>query len=319
MVGRNVHLHRTRYKLKRPKRKAMLQHVMRVVLGAAMILAGVGHLTFQRQEFLAQVPRWLPNDVNFMGMVVLASGVVEIGLGVAMVVLRKQRVQVGLALGLFFVLIFPGNISQYTNGISAFGLDTDTKRLVRLFFQPVMVLWALWSTGALAYLRGQRAVAMQVGSFYEIEAALLNGQMRSMEAYKGKTVIVVNTASKCGLTPQYEGLETLYKKYKDRGLVILGFPCNQFGQQERGGAEEIAEFCSVNYGVSFPMYGKVEVNGSNTHPVFGYLKGALGGVLGSDIKWNFTKFVIDKTGKPVKRYAPTTKPEQMEAYLQTIL
>lgn len=155
--------------------------------------------------------------------------------------------------------------------------------------------------------------------FYDLEAKLLNGQTKSMADYSGKTVMVVNTASKCGLTPQYEGLENLYQKYKDDGLVILGFPCNQFGNQEPGDANDIEEFCQVNYGVSFPIFEKIEVNGRNTHPVFKYLKSKLGGLLGSSIKWNFTKFVVDKDGKPVKRFAPTTKPEAMEDYIKKML
>lgn len=155
--------------------------------------------------------------------------------------------------------------------------------------------------------------------FYDLEAKLLNGQTKSMADYSGKTVMVVNTASKCGLTPQYEGLENLYQKYKDDGLVILGFPCNQFGNQEPGDANDIEEFCQVNYGVSFPIFEKIEVNGRNTHPVFKYLKSKLGGLLGSSIKWNFTKFVVDKNGKPVKRFAPTTKPEAMEDYIKKML
>lgn len=155
--------------------------------------------------------------------------------------------------------------------------------------------------------------------FYDLEAKLLNGQTKSMADYAGKTVMVVNTASKCGLTPQYEGLENLYQKYKDDGLVILGFPCNQFGNQEPGDASDIEEFCQVNYGVSFPIFEKIEVNGRNTHPVFKYLKSKLGGLLGSSIKWNFTKFVVDKNGKPVKRFAPTTKPEAMEHYIKKML
>ena len=156
-------------------------------------------------------------------------------------------------------------------------------------------------------------------NFYEFEANKLNGESSKMDEYKGKTVIVVNTASKCGLTPQYEGLEKMYSKYKDKGLVILGFPCNQFGKQEPGGADDIQEFCQVNYGVSFPMYEKVDVNGASAHSIFKYLKSELGGFLGSKIKWNFTKFVIDKDGKPLKRFAPTTKPESMEAYIEKII
>ncbi|WP_318309750.1 DoxX family protein [Flagellimonas crocea] len=132
------------------------QNVFRVILGLLMIVAGIGHLTFQREEFQAQVPRWLPTSEGFMDFVVVASGVVEILLGLAMVLLVKYKVKVGIVLAIFYVLIFPGNISQYTNGIDAFGLDTDLKRFVRLFFQPVLILWALWSTGALAYLINRR-------------------------------------------------------------------------------------------------------------------------------------------------------------------
>jgi len=155
--------------------------------------------------------------------------------------------------------------------------------------------------------------------FYTFEAARLDGNPESMEKYKGKTIIVVNTASKCGLTPQYEGLEALYKNYKNQGLVVLGFPCNQFGNQEPGNAEDIQEFCQANYGVSFPMFAKIDVNGSNAHPIFKYLKSQLSGLLGGKIKWNFTKFLIDKTGKPIKRFAPTTEPNAMVSYIEKIL
>ncbi|WP_421811151.1 glutathione peroxidase [Flagellimonas sp.] len=155
--------------------------------------------------------------------------------------------------------------------------------------------------------------------FYTFEAARLDGTPESMEKYKGKTIIVVNTASKCGLTPQYEGLEALYKNYNDQGLVVLGFPCNQFGNQEPGNAEDIQEFCQANYGVSFPMFAKIDVNGSNAHPIFKYLKSQLSGLLGGKIKWNFTKFLIDKTGKPIKRFAPTTEPNAMVSYIEKIL
>ena len=134
----------------------IVQKIFRVILGSFMLLAGIGHLTFQRDEFVAQVPRWLPNDPAFMDFVVLASGVVEIALGLAMIFLWKHKEKVGIALAIFYVLIFPGNISQYTNEISAFGLDTDAKRLIRLFFQPVLILWALWSTGAISYLKQKR-------------------------------------------------------------------------------------------------------------------------------------------------------------------
>ena len=126
---------------------SLFQNIMRILLGAFMLLAGIGHLTFQRTEFLAQVPRWLPDSPRLMDFVVLSSGVVEIILGLAMIFWTKQKMKVGIALAIFYVLVFPGNISQYTNGIDAFGLDTDQKRLIRLFFQPVLILWALWSTG----------------------------------------------------------------------------------------------------------------------------------------------------------------------------
>ena len=157
-------------------------------------------------------------------------------------------------------------------------------------------------------------------TFYDFEARKINGQTLSMKEYQGKTVIVVNTASKCGFTPQFEGLEKLYEKYKDQGLVILGFPCNQFANQESGTPEEIMEFCQVNYGVSFPMFEKIEVNGKDAHPIFKYLKSILSdGIFGSMIKWNFTKFVINSKGIPVKRFAPTTKPEKMEETILELL
>lgn len=126
---------------------SLFQNVMRIILGAFMLLAGIGHLTFQRTEFLAQVPRWLPDSPRFMDFVVISSGAVEIILGLTMIFWVKQKIKVGIALAIFYVLVFPGNISQYTNGIDAFGLDTDLKRLIRLFFQPILILWALWSTG----------------------------------------------------------------------------------------------------------------------------------------------------------------------------
>lgn len=132
------------------------QNLFRVILGLLMMMAGIGHLTFQREEFQAQVPRWLPTSEAFMDFVVIASGVVEILLGLAMVFLVKHKVKAGIALAIFYVLIFPGNISQYTNGIDAFGLDTDLKRFIRLFFQPVLILWALWSTGALKHLMNKQ-------------------------------------------------------------------------------------------------------------------------------------------------------------------
>lgn len=155
--------------------------------------------------------------------------------------------------------------------------------------------------------------------FYQFSAKSLQGSEIKMENYQGKTILVVNTASKCGLTPQYEGLEKLYQKYKDKGLVILGFPCNQFANQESGDEKSISEGCLINYGVSFPMFSKIDVNGENAHPIYKYLKSELNGLLGSKIKWNFTKFLIDANGKPVKRFAPITKPEAIDKYLESIL
>ena len=155
--------------------------------------------------------------------------------------------------------------------------------------------------------------------FYGFKARSLQGGEIDFSAYQGQVVVVVNTASKCGFTPQYEGLEKLYAQYKERGLVILGFPCNQFGNQEPGSEGEIQEGCLVNYGVTFPLFGKVDVNGSEAHPVFQFLKKKLPGLLGSKIKWNFTKFLIDRDGNPVKRFAPVTKPEKMEKEILKLL
>lgn len=155
--------------------------------------------------------------------------------------------------------------------------------------------------------------------FYQLTATSLDGHTVAMGDYAGKVVLIANTASHCGFTPQLGGLEALYKKYATQGLVVLGFPCNQFGKQEPGGADEIALTCHINYGVSFPMFGKVEVNGSAAHPVFRYLKHELPGVLGGRIKWNFTKFLIGRDGKPLKRFAPFTTPEKMEAAILAAL
>ena len=156
-------------------------------------------------------------------------------------------------------------------------------------------------------------------SFYDFKATTLQGEEISMKEYKGKVVLVVNTASKCGFTPQFEGLEALYEKYKDRGLVILGFPCNQFGHQDPGTNAEIGEFCTKNYGVSFQMFEKIDVNGDNAHPLYKYLKSSLGGTFGDSIKWNFTKFLIDRNGVPVKRFASNVKPKDIESDIERLL
>jgi len=137
-----------------------------------------------------------------------------------------------------------------------------------------------------------------------------------MERFRGKTVLIVNTATRCGLAPQFEGLEDLYREYKDRGLVVLGFPCNQFREQEPETNETMEETCAVNFGVSFPLFGKIEVNGPGTHPVFRFLKKRLGGFLGSRIKWNFTKFLVSSEGKPLRRWGPVVKPAAMRSYIE---
>jgi glutathione peroxidase len=166
-----------------------------------------------------------------------------------------------------------------------------------------------------------RAGGIQImGCVYDFEVNLLNGDPVKLSEYRGKALLVVNTASQCGFTPQYSGLERLYGKFNVRGLEILGFPCNQFGKQEPGSPAEIAEFCSVNYGVTFPMFEKIDVNGTDTHPLYGYLKREARGVLGSEpIKWNFTKFLVNREGEVVKRYGSTTKPEQIEADIEAAL
>lgn len=156
-------------------------------------------------------------------------------------------------------------------------------------------------------------------TFYEFTAKSLQGDEIKMDTYKGKAILVVNTASECGLTPQFEGLENLYKKYEDEGLVILGFPCNQFGNQEPGDEKAIEQGCVVNFGVTFPMFAKVDVNGNGAHPIFKYLKKELGGLFGGKIKWNFTKFLLDTNGKPVERFAPVTQPEKIDTYIKKIL
>lgn len=155
--------------------------------------------------------------------------------------------------------------------------------------------------------------------FYQFTAENLQKEPISMDTYKGKTILVVNTASKCGLTPQFEGLEKLYSTYKDKGLVILGFPCNQFANQEPGDEASISGGCMMNYGVTFPMFAKIDVNGKDAHPIYKYLKNEKSGFLFSNIKWNFTKFLIDKDGNTIKRFSPTTKPEKIEDYILDIL
>lgn len=153
----------------------------------------------------------------------------------------------------------------------------------------------------------------------DFTADTLTGQEMSLSEYAGKVALVVNTASKCGFTPQYAGLEKLHETYADQGLVVLGFPCNQFGSQEPGGAEEIGAFCEKNYGVNFPMFAKIDVNGDDAHPLYKWLRTEKGGVLGDRIKWNFTKFLIGRDGKVIKRYGSATTPEKISGDIEAAL
>ncbi|MCL6601498.1 MAG: glutathione peroxidase [Paenibacillus sp.] len=157
-------------------------------------------------------------------------------------------------------------------------------------------------------------------SIYDFEAHTLRGEEESLSKYKDKVLLVVNTASKCGFSPQYKGLQEVYEKFKDRGFEVLGFPSNQFAGQEPGQSEDIAEFCEINYGVTFPMFEKVDVKGSEAHPLFQYLSKEAPGVLGSkSIKWNFTKFLVDREGRVLKRFSPQTTPDQIEADIAKLL
>ena len=155
---------------------------------------------------------------------------------------------------------------------------------------------------------------------YDFACTTPGGEEKSLSTYKGKVLLVVNTASKCGFTPQFAGLEEVYEKYKDKGLEVLGFPCNQFGKQDPGNNDEIMEFCQLNYGVSFPMFGKIEVNGANADPLFKHLKKAAPGALGTEgIKWNFTKFLIDSSGTVIRRYAPKDAPKVIARDIEKLL
>jgi len=156
-------------------------------------------------------------------------------------------------------------------------------------------------------------------SIYSYKANLIDGSEISLEQFKGKVLLIVNTASRCGFTPQYKDLEKLYQKYKDKGLVILGFPCNQFGNQESGSNKEIQEFCDLTFKISFLMFEKVKVNGKDAHPLYRYLKSEKGGWLNSSIKWNFTKFLINSEGIPVHRFPPAAKAEKIEKYIKELL
>lgn len=156
-------------------------------------------------------------------------------------------------------------------------------------------------------------------SIYDIEVTETDGTDYQLEKYEGRPMLIVNTASKCGFTPQFDGLEELYQSYRDEGLIILGFPCNQFGGQEPGTSEEAAGNCRLNYGVSFPMHQKIDVNGEDAHPLYEYLKSSQKGLFNDKIKWNFTKFLVDKNGEVIERYAPKTKPESINKDIEKVL
>lgn len=159
-----------------------------------------------------------------------------------------------------------------------------------------------------------------MNTIYDFKVKTIEGKETTLEQYRDKVMLIVNVASKCGFTPQYDGLEALYKKYKDKGLVVLGFPCNQFSAQEPGTEEEIQNFCRVNFGVTFPMFAKIKVNGDDTHPLYVHLKSEQPGILGSEmIKWNFTKFLVDKEGNVVQRFGSSTKPKALEEDIEKLL
>lgn len=157
-------------------------------------------------------------------------------------------------------------------------------------------------------------------NIYDIAVKSIDGEEQTLAAYRGKALLVVNVASQCGFTPQYSGLEALYRNYRERGFAVLGFPCDQFGHQEPGDEAEIKQFCALNYDVDFPLFAKLEVNGANAHPLYQLLKKAQPGVLGTEaIKWNFTKFLVDQSGQVLKRYAPADKPESIAADIEAVL
>jgi len=158
-----------------------------------------------------------------------------------------------------------------------------------------------------------------VSQIYDFSAKRLGGEAESLEAYRGQVLLIVNTASKCGFTHQYEGLEALHRRFHGRGFAVLGFPCNQFGAQEPGTAAEIGGFCSSRYDVTFPMFAKIDVNGATAHPLWTYLKSQKSGMLGSGVKWNFTKFLVGRSGKVIGRFSPQTKPEELVGEIDALL
>lgn len=168
--------------------------------------------------------------------------------------------------------------------------------------------------------RRRADLEIEMSTVYDFTATALDGQDKQLADFNGQVLLIVNTASKCGFTPQYEGLEALYRKYGPRGVTVLGFPCNQFGAQEPGDSTAIAQFCSRDYGVTFPMFAKIEVNGENAHPLYKFLKGEAKGIFGTEpIKWNFTKFLVGRSGEVVDRFAPQTTPKDLEKEIEKLL
>jgi len=184
--------------------------------------------------------------------------------------------------------------------------------------QIIIIIVTLIAIISVSHLKIQ-GEDMNNENIYGFEAVNIDGRNVSLSEYKGKVILIVNVASKCGFTKQYAGLEELYNKYKDKGFTVLGFPCNQFKNQEPGTNAEIKEFCSLNFGVTFDLFEKIDVNGANAHPLYKFLTKKVTGTFGDSIKWNFTKFLIDKEGKPVKRFAPQTEPKSFEKDIEALL
>lgn len=190
------------------------------------------------------------------------------------------------------------------------------KRFSSFFYFKFVILW-----GMLVLINSGCATneVMMEKNIYGFSAKSIDGETIKLDKYRGKVLLIVNTASKCGFTSQYQGLEKIYKKYKDQGFTVLGFPCNQFASQEPGNEKAIKDFCQINYGVTFPLFEKIEVNGDNAHPLYKYLTRAQSGLFGDAIKWNFTKFLINKEGVPVDRFAPITKPGSITDDIEKLL
>lgn len=289
------------------------QNILRIVLGILMLTAAVGHFTWDRITFQAQVPNWIPLDKD---VVVILSGIVELSLGLAMLFWQRQKIWVGITLTTFYMLIFPGNIAQYVN---------HTNVWIKYRYSKIHKTTVSTSFGVVGFMEHwslrlfKKKGTYLPESFHELFAADSSGKMITFNEYKEKVVLIVNTATKCGLAPQFDGLEALHQKYKDHGLVVLGFPCSQFANQELHKNSEIENSCRINFGVTFKLFSKIDVNGKNTNLVYKFLKSNLGGFLTDDIKWNFTKFIVDKNGIPVKRFSPTTKPEELEEIIIHLL